>query len=276
MNFFEWLTQTKTFKTFDTYLSGQVGNINPDFLLGFLYVILFGIIVWIGVRIWKVYQSPAADYIQEYKQSLEQVSADSGQKSVILTLLDQVNKEIPKLVSYKDAGDIEKLTSHAEKIIDMVIEQIPLSLKSIKNINHRCAVFITDSKDTKKLRMYDGCGYSIEGKEKLRLELNNSIAGKAFISGELVYCKDVTKEPGFSPNPKATKKYMSLVCAPVKTGDNVLAALSVDGSESDCFNEDDLEYIQIFANQLAIILDLINETIEGGNEHGEEEIQVVG
>jgi putative methionine-R-sulfoxide reductase with GAF domain len=268
--------ETKTFKKLDEVFSSQVTNINPDFILVTLYILLGVFILYWVVRIYKLYKAPGSDLIREYKENLQKTMADSEQKSQILTLIDQVNKEIPELSKLSAIEDNSLLVNRGRKVTDMIIEQIPLTLKSMKNINHRCAVFTVDPENAEELKIFEGCGFSITGKEKLRLKINSSIAGNVFANGEYSYCKDVTKEKDFKPHPKATKNYKSLLCVPIKIDGFTVAVLSIDGSEVNCFSQDDISYFQIFSNQLAIIFDIMGKDILlGGMTYGEE-VQNIG
>lgn len=256
-------------------MAKQVQNINPDILLYLLYIIIVLGVSWGLVKIWKLFWAPGSELIQQYKENYENANVDSMQKSLILTLMDQVNREISHLLLLHNESN-EKIVQQGRKLTDMIIEQIPLCLKSMKNINHRCAVFVMDEVDRNKLGILEGCGFSLQGKEKLRLDISGSIAGKVYTYGEYVYCKDVSKEPGFKPHPKATKQYFSLLCVPVKIDGQTVAVLSIDGSEKDCFSTDDIGYFQMFSNQIAIIFDFTGITEnEGGNENGEE-VQNIG
>jgi transcriptional regulator with GAF, ATPase, and Fis domain len=267
------ISDSKTYEAIDAALSSQVKNLPPSFFLILLYIIILIIVVYWLVKIWKLYKAPGSELIQEYKQNLEKTNVDSQQKSLIMTLMDQVNKEIPELQKLYKYGNSEKLFCHGRKVIDMLIEQIPLALKSMKNINHRCAIFIIDEENNQQLKIFEGCGYSIQGKENLRLDFN-SVAGKVFTNGEYKYCKDITKDGAFKPHPKASKTYYSLLCVPIKIRSKTVAVLSIDGSDKDCFTKDDINYFQMFSNQIAIILDLMEiNDYQGGIEH---EIQNIG
>lgn len=266
MNFFGWITETKTFKKLDESFSNQVSNINPDILLivlnVILYTILFYFIISLSIRLIKQAKRPAKDLVKQYKDNLKSTSEDSQQKSTILTLIDQVNDEIKDSIEHHINGDEDSLRTHGLKIMEFISSQLPLSLKSTKSINHRCAVFVPDPEKPSKLKVLEGCGYSIKGKQNLRLDKVNSIAGKAYTNGEYQYIKDVTKSKDFVKNPKQTKPYYSLLCYPVKIGDDVVAVLSVDGSEKDCFTKDDISYIKMFSNQIGIIFSLNNYNVE--------------
>jgi putative methionine-R-sulfoxide reductase with GAF domain len=268
--------ETKTFKKLDEVFSSQVTNINTDFILVTLYILLGVFILYWIVRIYKIYKAPGSDLIREYKENLQKTMVDSEQKSQILTLIDQVNKEIPELNKLSAIGENSMLVNRGRKVTDMIIEQIPLTLKSMKNINHRCAVFTVDPENAEELKIFEGCGFSITGKEKLRLKINSSIAGNVFVNGEYSYCKDVTKEKDFKPHPKATKNYKSLLCVPIKIDGYTVAVLSIDGSEEDCFSSDDISYFQIFSNQLAIIFDIMGKDIILGGMTNGEKVQNTG
>jgi transcriptional regulator with GAF, ATPase, and Fis domain len=275
---FSWISESQTYKNLDQSLSGQVSNIHPYVLLVLLYIILFSVVCWIGIRLWKTFKGPDSDLILQYKQKFEQSNADSQQKSIILTLIDQVTKEVPTLLNKLETCDDEsEVLNFGRRLTDMIITQIPLLLKSMKNISHRCAVFKLDPEDVTKLMIFEGCGFSIMGKENLRLDINDSIAGNVYKNGEYIYCKDITAHKNFSPHPKATKQYYSLLCVPIVYKGNTIGVLSIDGSTKDCFTQDDIEYFKMFSNQLAIIfhvLEILDE--KGGILNGREKVEDVG
>jgi putative methionine-R-sulfoxide reductase with GAF domain len=250
--------ESETFKALDKALASQVSQLNDNFLKYLLISFILLGLLYLVAQIYRIiFPSKYEKLIREYKKTNEQLSADSEHKSFIFTLLDQINREIPTLIKLKENNSAE-LDERARHIIhNMIVDQIPLALKSMKNIRHRCAVFIVDNSDYSKLMIFEGCGYSLDGKEKLRLEINNSMAGEVFRTGKIKYSGDVSKEKSFKPHPKATKKYRSLLCVPVIVRDQVIGVLSLDGSEKDCFTQDDIDYVRIFSNLLAIIMDLM-------------------
>lgn len=274
----DWLNGTKSFQVFDELLSNQVRNISPVVLNVILMIIFTLVVAYFIARIWKVFKSPNMKLIKKYKNHFDKTDADSKQKSFVLTLMDQVNKEIPKLVELRTNLKHEELNQRAGKIIDLVVERVRLFIRSASPDSHRCAVLILDSDDPLNLKIYEGSGYSIEGKEKLRLNVQKSIAGKAFTTGEYQYIKDTKKDKDFIPNPKSSKDFRSLLCIPIKVNETVLAVFNIDGAQPDCFTKDDIGYVQIFANQIAIILDLIhiNYFERGGTEDVQEAVQNIG
>jgi signal transduction protein with GAF and PtsI domain len=220
-------------------------------------------------------KDPRAKQIEELKFNLKKSNEDSKQKSLLLTLMDQVNKTLPELLIR--SNDVFYNNSYGMRIINMLVTQIPLLMKSTKDINHRCAVFIKDPDDPEQLKIFEGCGYSIEGKENLRLKINNSIAGLVYKRGEYKYIKDVLKDPRFTPHPKATKKYHTLLCVPIIIRNETYAVLSIDGSKKNCFSRDDIDYFQMFANQLSIILDIMGITkVDKGGNSNEGKVKITG
>ncbi|MGD6775237.1 GAF domain-containing protein [Sutcliffiella horikoshii] len=278
MEILDWLSGTKTFQKVDELFSSQVTNLNPDTILILLQVLLYSAILWIilfgGIHLYKKYKAPGSDMIKEYKENLQITSEDSKQKSIILTLLHQVNGEIKDFVS---SGNVYN-HDYGGKIINMIVQQIPLAIKSNKSVNHRCAVFIKDNDETSSLKILEGCGYSVQGKENLRLKIENSIAGTVFTGGEYKYIKDLRKQKNFKPHPKSSKTYYSLICIPIVINGVSVGVLSVDGSEVDCFTKDDIHYFKVFATQLGILFSLMNyneyNDEKGADQNGE--IQITG
>ena len=125
--------------------------------------------------------------------------------------------------------------------------------------------------------IYEGSGCSVDGKENLRHDIEKTIAGWVYNNGKVYYSKDVSKDKKFKPHPKAKRKYYSLLCVPIQSNGKVYGVLSIDGSLKDCFNEDDINYFEIFANQIAIIFNIINlgKLLTGGVNY-DEEVQITG
>lgn len=252
MAWLDYLFRSKTMQTLDSYAAEQVKKIPPSVIVFLLILFLFSLIALLWLWSWKRWLSPDAKLIRQYKEEKDVLNQDSKQKSLIITLTDQINREIARLMDIENKDECEK---HALKVFDMVVEQIPVCLKRARSINHRCAIFVPDHQQPEYLKILEGSGFSVDGKEKLRLDMD-TLAGLAYRTGEVQYSPDVTKDERFKPHPKARRKYHSLLCVPIKSGKHVFGVLSVDGSDIDCFTEDDKQYVQLFATQIAIIFPL--------------------
>lgn len=220
------------------------------------------------LKIWSALWGPIALFlsrsrknkkklIQEHKENSEKYDRDSQQKSLVLTILDQSYRNIPDLIYRLYSKDWRSLHEESMELINIIVNQIPMLLKKSKNINHRCAIFIPDKDNTSRLKIFEGCGYSKKGKKELRLDIKNSTAGIAYITENHQYTPDIRKDENFTPHPKSTKEYYSLLCVPIMVREKVVGVLSIDGSEVDCFSKDDIDFVKFFSSQIAIIMDLM-------------------
>jgi GAF domain-containing protein len=80
-------------------------------------------------------------------------------------------------------------------------------------------------------------GYSVEGQEKLRLPVEGTLAGLCWSTAELVKSDDVLVDKRFVKNPKATRAYRSVLCAPVVVDGRTVAVLNVDALPKTAFKE---------------------------------------
>ncbi|WEG14173.1 GAF domain-containing protein [Pullulanibacillus sp. KACC 23026] len=262
-------SNTKTLKYVDSMFYGLLTHHHLLSVLAIIIILLLIVSPFVlrSLRIIK----PNKD-LKQYKEEADKLHEDSQQKSYILTLMDQVNQEIPNLNSLLGS---EK-RDYGMNLISMVMSQIPQLFKSSKRESHRCAIFIPDPEDANQLKILEGNGYSMRGKEKLRLKIyeEGSLAGNVYLRKEYKYTPDVTKDTNFVPNPKATKKYFSLLCVPIMVRDEIIGVLSIDGSEPDCFSKGDIQYFTIFSNLIGILMDIADVQLRRGDD--ENEVQDAG
>ncbi|MEY8750756.1 GAF domain-containing protein [Alkalicoccobacillus gibsonii] len=272
------MTESETFKNLDEAMAEQVTFMDPKHIMILLYIILSLAIAWFILRMYKLWKKPDNHIVKELKRKQKETSEDSNQKSLVMTLMDQVVIEVKNLTAMKAQGvDPKELEDYGRKILNLAVSQIPVILKSTKSINHRCAVFTVDPDDRKQLMVLEGSGYSLRGKEKLRLDCS-TVAGIVYVNGKYNYVKDVTKEASYKPNPKASKTIYSLICYPIVVNDITVGILSIDGSEKNCFNNDDIAYCKMFTNLFGVIFSAIGYDdhikLEGDDVDGK--IQVTG
>ncbi|MNO45388.1 GAF domain protein [compost metagenome] len=197
------------------------------------------------------------DIIKQQKESFEKLNTDDLQKTQILKILNSINVEIAEALQCESIEEFESTKQH---LYNLLLYSTATVLTKTKSNSHRIAIFMKDG-DTNQLKIHEGQGYSNEGKTHLRLDVNNSAAGKVFTSGEPYISGDITSEGNlFKRHPKSTKTYMSLMCVPIKCGNMVLGVLSIDGQEKDSFTKDDLDHLKYFANAITSFM-LIERTL---------------
>ena len=174
------------------------------------------------------------------------------QRQQMLALLQAIVLESSKALSgHLQAGYTS--AEYRKAVYDFVLPHLLTLLAKPDRANaHRVALFIPGAEGT--MRMHEGIGFSPEGKKELVLS-PDSAAGYAYRTGE-TYCSGDVTAPGsrFSTNPKASKRYHSLLCLPIRCGPQVIGVLSVDGRERDSFTHDDQEFLTYVANALSLFL----------------------
>lgn len=92
--------------------------------------------------------------------------------------------------------------------------------------------------------------------EQLKVRKGEGIAGLVAERGEPILVKDLETDPRLRQKNKDGYKTKSFVSVPLKIGERTIGVLNLsDKKTGDVFNEDDLDLIQSFAAQAAIVLE---------------------
>ncbi|MGG1673499.1 GAF domain-containing protein [Paenibacillus sp. NRS-1783] len=204
--------------------------------------------------------------VENQKDAFDKLNQNALQKSQILKIINNINIEITRMISCEP----NEFENNKRSLYNLVLYSVGNILTKSRENSHRVAVFINNGDGF--LRISEGFGYSTDGQRNLRLDINNSAAGKVYRTGEPYISGDITSEGNsFRIHPNASKTYFSLMCVPIKCGNMVLGILSLDGSEKDSFNKDDLDYLTYFANTLSSLLFIENMKSEEVNEDEEQQ-----
>lgn len=92
--------------------------------------------------------------------------------------------------------------------------------------------------------------------EQLKVRKGEGIAGFVAERGEPILVKDLETDPRLRQKNKDSYKTKSFISVPLKIGERTIGVLNLsDKKTGEVFNEDDLELIQSFATQAAIVLE---------------------
>lgn len=92
--------------------------------------------------------------------------------------------------------------------------------------------------------------------EQLKVRKGEGIAGLVAERGEPILVKDLETDPRLRQKNKNWYKTKSFVSVPLKIGEQTIGVLNIsDKKTGEAFNEDDLDLIQSFAGQAAIVLE---------------------
>jgi len=120
----------------------------------------------------------------------------------------------------------------------------------------RGSILVLDA-ETSELRIEVARGLDPEIVPRVRIPLGTGIAGGVAASGEAVVARDVRQLPGFRLDPEKASDYadFSALCVPLVLHGRVLGVMNFNHKRSGLpFDERDLEFALLIANQASIVL----------------------
>lgn len=198
--------------------------------------------------------SKGKNKITKLEADFSKLNCDSKIKGNVIKFTKDFNKEICNLMD-----TINQRDEYFEKKLEMIYNAILLALVSVlklcqEDIN-RTIIFIPDGEvNPVELKVYKGLGISLEAHNNLRLAINRTIAGRAFVNSLPEVCGDVSNSPFFTVNPRSSAEYSSLICAPIIINGRTVGVLSVDATSKDAFNRDSILYLEAFAGIIAKLM----------------------
>jgi Nif-specific regulatory protein len=104
---------------------------------------------------------------------------------------------------------------------------------------------------TNELRIELAHGLSKKEKERGRYKIGEGVTGKVVESGEPMVVKDIGEEPLFLNRTQARKGQFAFLCVPIKVGNKVIGALSVDHLfKGDISYDEDINLLTIIASMI--------------------------
>ncbi|HYF91678.1 MAG TPA: GAF domain-containing protein [Symbiobacteriaceae bacterium] len=191
-------------------------------------------------------QSPSPGAVpmrQEPKRDVNALRHAYNLQGSVLTLSRMLDGDLAYLMMH-DAGEWEpKILKALQTLVSGVTRVVhPLG-------RCRCGFFILDDSE-QYLDLVVGEGY--QGLQRPRLAVERSCAGRAFLTGEDYYCRDVTTDPVYFHSTRGNRDYRSIACVPVRAGQAVFGVLCLDAEQSDAFTPDDFAHLEVFAAKLAV------------------------
>jgi sigma-B regulation protein RsbU (phosphoserine phosphatase) len=95
-------------------------------------------------------------------------------------------------------------------------------------------------------------GYDIDELMELRLRAGEGIIGHVAATGETVIVPDVNKDSRYV---NARLETRSEMVAPIFSNDEVIGVFDLESDQVDAYNEDDMQFLQLLASQVAIIVE---------------------
>ncbi|HBR21192.1 MAG TPA: hypothetical protein DD713_01275 [Nitrospiraceae bacterium] len=158
-----------------------------------------------------------------------------------------------KIDRFAIVSDITKTITHIlnhetllQTILDKSAELLKAEQGSLMLLDHETEALLLKAKR--------GVNNSLT--EKLRIQKGEGIAGKVAELGEPFLVENVEKDPRIKQKNRLRYKTRSFVSVPITIQDRVIGVLNLsDKTTGDIFNKEDLELIQSFATQAAIVME---------------------
>jgi len=161
----------------------------------------------------------------------------------VLTLSRMLDGDLAYLMMH-DAGEWEP----------KILKALQTLVSGVTRVVHpmgrcRCGFFILDDSE-QHLDLAVGEGF--QGMGRPRLAVERSCAGRAFLTGEDYYCRDVSTDPVYWHSSRGNRDYRSIACVPVRAGQAVFGVLCLDAEQADAFTPEDFAHLEVFAAKLAV------------------------
>lgn len=164
----------------------------------------------------------------------------------VLTLSKVLDGDIAYLMVNRRDGWEQKFVLTLQTLVTGVTRVVHLAGKC----RCRCGFFTLDD-DEQGLVLVAGEGYG--GSRRPRLDLDRSCAGRAFLTGENYYCRDIANDPVYGHSVRGSVDFRSIACVPVRAGRAVFGAICLDAEQSDAFTHADFVYLETLAAKLAVL-----------------------
>lgn len=135
----------------------------------------------------------------------------------------------------------EQLSRHCQTLISGIPKVIRPGCRC------RCGFFVPDGQNS---RLVLAVGEGFKNRPKLSME---SCAGRAFLTGEDYYCKDIMTDPVYWQSASGNRDFRSIACVPVRAGRTIFGVICLDGERPEAFTPDDFAHLETFAVKLALI-----------------------
>jgi len=137
-----------------------------------------------------------------------------------------------------------------KKLLRMILDKSAELLKaeqgSLMLLDHETDVLLLEAK----------MGISEGVTEKLRINRGEGIAGKVVELGEPLLVENLENDPRIKQKNRQHYKTRSFVSVPLKIEDRIIGVLNLsDKTSGEAFNEEDLDLVQSFASQAAIVME---------------------
>lgn len=185
------------------------------------------------------------------EEQLKEIKEDNKQNRYVIQSISTLASEVSRILSQPD----QEFEDQRRHVYNYFLSSLLATMSGKKGNNPKVCIFVDAGDGT--LKVHEAAAHSPDGMRKLRLSIADSAAGHTYRTGEIFFSGEIhTPGSRFRTHPKAQSTYHSLICVPIRTGDEILGVLSVTGDEKRSYTDDEKAYLNAFAHVLSPLLNL--------------------
>jgi GAF domain-containing protein len=187
--------------------------------------------------------------IQELEQRLADADRTIGQSEYEKRLLTEALESIQQAIgNEEDTWDLDALVQRG------VLGPARGLLVRAREEDVRLAVLVPADSPPTQWRMRWAEGHRPESVTNYQHEIDKTLAGIAFRRGDYVERGDVRADDDFTPNPKETRPFRSLVAVPLRVDQRIVGVLSVVSNLPHAFDEADVSFVKALGAVIDVVM----------------------
>lgn len=182
--------------------------------------------------------------------------AEQSRQQIALALWNvQQEVDIQRRLRESDAmAKITRTLSETERIgLQTVLQLIVNSAKELISSAEQAVIHLLDE-EQQYLSPRAVSGFENRERGRVKIHINESVAGQVILSGETINIADVEKDDRFVVHAEAPQ-YRSLMVAPVESGEQKLGTISVQSVLVNAFTDDEKRLLSALGIQAAVAIE---------------------
>lgn len=184
----------------------------------------------------------------EVKAAVSSLKHAVAQSEYEKRLLTEALESVQLALASEETWDIDALVERG------VLETARGLLIRAHSEDVRLAVLFPADDPPVHWRMRWAAGHRPESVANFSHPIDGTLAGIAFGQGDYVERGNVRGDADFTPNPRETRPFASLVAVPLRIGEEVVGTLSVVSTVVDAFAPTDVAFIKVVGALIDVIL----------------------
>jgi diguanylate cyclase (GGDEF)-like protein len=164
--------------------------------------------------------------------------------------INQNDRARERLSSFLDFSDIITSITEKEKILNALLN------KSLQLVNAEQGSLMILDPETSELVVEAKKSVDDTVHEKMRLKVNEGIAGQILESGSSVLVEDIEQDPRFRQTNRPRYKTKSFISVPIRIHENITGIINIsDKIKGQSFDEDDLNLVQSIMKNASVAVE---------------------